>query len=448
MSTVAETAMRFLVTIALIAAALRASADPESDLRASLAGKHVELARQAMKEGLTEEALTECAAALALVPDQADAKAVMTQCGKPYVIGWDGGMHARYLAWSKKRDAMRHEAAGKWFALGGAAEKAGDAEGAKRLWRLATDFETDKADARKKLGEVKIESGWVSKEEADNRKKGLLEIGGQWLPAKDVLARRAKWEEAWEMKTAHFTVRTNASEADGRRLAARAEELLTAIRREIQGEAGPAPVDKPYVIFYFASREDMDAHIRDVHGDKAFLKQLTGFYSPQDDIGHFCPLPAGQINSLDDVVRHEATHQIVTRMFKAGIMNTKPGYWAWEGLAVYFESVEVKDRKVLTGNPQHLRFKTAKEALEKKETAPLEEFALWEQSKMGRGYEQAGSLVHYFLRAQNGALREKFVEFFGIEARGEADAGTFAKVFGKTPAQVQVDWAAWLKAMK
>jgi hypothetical protein len=424
---------------------LRAAADAPADA----AAEHLKLAKDAQKAGLVEETASEAWAALRLVPDQAEAKALLDAVGPIRLGAWDEPTHAKFVAWSKKRATVRKDLAKKLSAAGNAAEKAGNAEEAKRLWEFAVAEEPDHAEARKKLGQAKADPvGWVSKEEAEKRAKGQLPYKDGWLPAKDAAAKRAVWEDAWEIRSAHFLVRTNASEKEGVGLAARAEELLHVIRRDVFGTVEPLVPDKPWVIFYFATREDLDAHIASAHDNKPFLKQLTGFHSPQDDTSHFCPPPPKMLQTLEDIVRHEATHHVLHRLYPAGIMNFKPGFWAWEGYACYCESIESRDGKLVAGRAAHSRFQDAKKEVEGGKFTPLAEFVQQDQNKLGNAYTQAAGIAHFLMHGGGGKWRGPFLDYLKIVSKGEAEAGSWEKAFGKKPEEMQAEWVAWIKALK
>ncbi|MCC6740177.1 MAG: hypothetical protein IT452_14115 [Planctomycetia bacterium] len=434
------------VALVAVLALHAAAATPE----AALAEEHAKLAAEADKQGLREEAATEARAALRLAPDHAAAKALLEKIGPVRVTEWPDALHGKYVAWSKKRAGQRVAAAKKLATAAEAAGKAGSADESKRLYGLALEEDPDCAAARKAMGFEKMDVvGWVPKEEADKRRKGLLPCGADWVPAKDAAARRAKWPEAWEVRSAHFLVRTNTSEKDGLAMAARAEELLIALRRELEGATDTLPPPAtPWEIHYFATRADLDAHIDSVHAGKAFLKQMGGFYSPQDKISHFCPPAERAISTLEDIVRHEATHHLLGDLWPLGASQFKPGYWAWEGIACYFETLEVKDGKILTGRRDHARLTVAKDDLAKGKFKTLEVLAGGDQNTLGGIYEQSAALAHFFMHSEGGKKRDKFVEYLKIIAKGSGEAGTWEKCFGKKPAEMQAEFEAYVKGLK
>ncbi|MBI2921301.1 MAG: DUF1570 domain-containing protein [Planctomycetes bacterium] len=426
------------------------SAD-ESGTQKWLTDEHMKLLGAARKDGLLEEALEEVRieSRVKCWSDPA-AKVAADVAGRPWITRWDDAQHRKYLAFAEKRKAMRKAAAAKIVALGNEKKTAGDAALAARAWRWALTYDPENKEAHEKLGEALVEKqGWFPKEEAEKRRKGLLPIGTEWLPAKQVEARRAKWAEAWVVAGEHFEVTSNHSLAGAQDVLARVEEMYRAVVRELHGLAEPPATEGLMKIYYFASRADLDEHDRTAHGDRPGLKQAPGFFSNEDRIGHFFPLPANALNSLQDIVRHEGAHQVAYWLWKAqGQPPSRPHFWAWEGFATYFESVEVRDGKVLVGSPNHLRVKQFREEFAAGKHVPLAEFVTLDQRGVSGKYGQCAALTNFFMNAGDGKHREKFVAYVKVIHEARAEAGTFETAFGKKPAEFQAEWEAWVRALK
>ncbi|MBI2921302.1 MAG: hypothetical protein HYY18_09495 [Planctomycetes bacterium] len=429
--------------------AVPAAAD-EAALRKAAARARAALGQAAWGDGLVEEAIREWQLALRDDPANAEASGGLSKSGKPWVLAWDEGTHAKYKAWLEKRKRAYADLAGRWAALAAGRDAAGDRDGAWAACQEAFAFDPDCAEARARLGEKKFEGAWVPEEEAVRRGKGLLPIGGEWLPADEVRRRRSKWDEAWEVEGPHYRVRSNRSLASARGVLARAEDAHAAFSREILGVVDPPPLPKKMPVLDFATLEDLQEHCRREHGGEgAAPKNVPGFFTPGEGAAHFGPLPEGSVLSRDDVVRHECTHQASDSAFPAkGWMNVRPGFWAWEGLASYFESVESRQGKILAGDPSHVRFALgAKEAREGK-LKPLAQFVLTTQETLAHDYQQAAVLAHFFLHAGGGKYRERFIAYFEVVARGESDKGTFEKEFGKGPAEFEEEFSRYARELK
>jgi hypothetical protein len=113
-----------------------------------------------------------------------------------------------------------------------------------------------------------------------------------------------------------------------------------------------------------------------------------------------------------------------------GWINTRPHFWAWEGMASWFETLENRDGKLLPGRRSHVRLKLARQEAEQGKWIPLTEFVLRDQMKLGRAYQQACALVDFFMTGEGGRHREKFLEFYRVVAAGNAAKDSFRKAMG------------------
>ncbi|KAF0246515.1 MAG: hypothetical protein FD180_620 [Planctomycetota bacterium] len=442
--------MRFLSC--LLASALAAFADDAATLK-WISEEHGKLLMAARNDGLMEEAYGEVSMEMRASVWASPKTKSASGAGRIWITHWDDTLHRKYLAFAEKRKKMRTAAAAKFVAIGNEVKAAGDAEKAALAWRMALRYDAASREAHERLGEVLVDKqGWYPKEEAEKRKKGLLPVGNDWVPAKEAAARHLKWAEPWVVAGEHFEVSSNHSLDGANNVLARAEEMYHALTRELS-EPGAAPAAPEtgglMKIYYFASRADLDEHDRTAHGDRPGLKTAPGFFSNEDKISHFFPLPTNALNSLEDVVRHEGAHQVAYWIWTAaGAPPTLPHFWAWEGFATYFESVELKDGKVLVGSPDHLRVRQFRTDFASGKHVPLAEFVTLDQRGVSGKYPQCAALANFFMNAGDGKHREKFVAYLKVVHEAQARADTFESAFGKKPADFQAEWEAWVRGLK
>lgn len=416
----------------LLAMALAVTADDAATLRRDLAKERAALAARCEKEGLVEEAAREWQAARREDPAVAGAADALARLGKPWVLEWNDALHEKFAAYAKDRDALLDRFAARWLALGDA----------RAALRLSPSCEP----AHDRLGEVFAGGAWVPKADADKLLEDLLPLGGKWLPAEEVRTRRSAWGEAWEIRGEHFAVRSNRSEAAAREVLALAESVLAAVHRELEGELDPPAPKKLFAVYDFASRADLHAHLDAVHDGGGDHRASAGFFSSLDGASHFAPAGNGFGLADADVQRHEIAHQVCDAIWPPqGMLAERPHFWAWEGVAAYFESTEVRDGKILTGSRRHPRIAIARNALEDGRTLPLDEFVTLDGEGVKGRYNQAASLVSYFLQADGGKRREAFLKYLRVVASGKAEAGTFEKAFGCKAGAFQEGWEAWVK---
>jgi tetratricopeptide (TPR) repeat protein len=444
---------RFCLAVGLLSAALaRAETDPvilERDLNAYLVAEHHKLAERCVAEGLLEEARAEFAAVLRVKPGDAAAKAMMAGGGATWILEWTDELHAKYLAYREDRRLLDYEASSRYLALGQAKAAKGGTDASRAAFRRALEYDADYEEARAALGEAKVEgAGWLPAAEADKRSRGLLPIGGKWLPADEVRARRKVWGEAWEVAGAHFVVRSNHSEEGAREALQWAEEMYHALQRETAPVFAPPKDEKPMKVYLFATREDFRAHEKDAHpgriGDGA-----VGFYSSEDRAAHFWHGQDTPFSPLRQVVRHECCHEVLDHWIPwKDLCTDRPHFWIVEGVARFFETTRARDGKVLVGDVNSMSVKTARRMATKGQALTLAEMAALRQDGMPGHYEEASAMTHFFMLADGGKMRETFLKYCSVVLRGEATADTFRKVFGKKESEYEVMWRGWLAELK
>ena len=290
----------------LLAATLAASADEAATLK-WLSEEHGKLQMAARNERLVEEAFIEVdmdmRAGLWAEPNTKTAPG----SGRIWITHWDDSLHRKYLAFAEKRKEMRKTAAAKFVALGNEVKAAGDAEKAALAWRMALKYDAASKEAHERLGEVLVEKqGWYPREEAEKRKKGLLPVGNDWVPAKEAAARHSKWAEAWVVAGEHFEVTSNHSLDGAKNVLARAEEMFHALTRELSepGAMPVAPDTKGLMkIYYFAARADLDEHNRTAHGDRPGAQERARVFQQR---GQDQPLFSSAAQRAELARRHRA----------------------------------------------------------------------------------------------------------------------------------------------
>lgn len=439
----------FLVAVLAVPARAQDPAAGAAGLRKQFAAAHVSAADAARKDGLWEEARGEYELALALDDASDPAERGISDLVNERVLAWSDALHKKYQAWKSKREKDGKDQAAKL-----AASLKGWPDGKKddgdALARLALQLDPDNAEAHARLGEALAkDAGWLPKAEAESYNKGLRRWGKEWKPAKEVEGKAIDWANAWELRGEHFIVRCAESEKAGRATLGWAEDAYHAFRREFKGLIEFEPPKEGMTIYHFAAQTEMDQYYATLPGVRAGQKLPPGFFSNRDRFGHFCPLPAGVPNTLEEVVKHETTHQICFFAIPGkGDPTQRPHFWAWEGVASYFETLERKDGKLLLGNPNQVRIKGFRAAAAQGRSVPIKDFVLFKQPDMKGEYSQASTLTHFFMNAKSGAYREKFAQYAKIVHEATAEPDTFERVFGAKPESFEAEWVAYVKGLK
>ncbi|MEK7466072.1 MAG: hypothetical protein AAB074_01545 [Planctomycetota bacterium] len=428
--------MPFFLVLSL---ALFAFADDASLKNESIRGRS-ELARAASADGLVEESIREWQLVKRDDPANVEATKALASAPKPWVLDWDAATHRKWVAWSEKRRAFCGDIARRWANLASERDKAGDRDGCWEACQRAFGLDADCQRAHELLGEAKHDGGWVTEEIAAKRSRGLLELRGEWLPAADVRKQRMVWADAWELHSPHYTVRSNRGLGPGRSVVVLAERVHTAFMRDIMGIVDAPAETKRLLVMDFATLDDLDAHIKAEHQGGTTPKGVPGFYSPGEGV-HLTVLPEGSALTREEVVLHECTHAVAGRAIPlVGWINSRANFWAWEGMASYFESTESRDGKVVAGNTSVIRLKLAHDELADGKFTPLAKFVALNQEGLGKQYQQAAGLVHFFLHWKGGMYREAFIQYFKVVATGMSDEKSFEKEFGRGAETFEAEW--------
>ena len=433
----------------LLAAALMGGADEATTMK-WLADEHAKLGAAAKKDGLAEESVAAYTTALRAVSDHAEAGRGLKEGRRPWVLKWDDATHAKFLAFEKSRQVVAKESAARLVTMGDERKAAGSAKRAEAAWRWALEQDPECQPAHERLGEALVENdGWYPKEEAEKRKQGLLPVGAEWLPAIDAAARHAKWPEAWVEKGSQFEVTSNVSRIVARSVLARAEELYRAVTRDLHGLIEPPKTDGLMKLSCFAARAELDEHIKAAHGNRDDLKTLSGFFSVEDKMSHFMPVPNTATGGLDDNVRREATHQILSYVWKPkGNPEAHVGYFAWVGIALYFEALETRDGKLLTGSPDHVRIRQFRKDFIEGKHVPLAKFTGFTAREIAGKHSQCAALANFFMTTGRAKYREQFIAYAKAVHEGVAEYTSFQQCFRKEAKELQGEWEAWIDGLK
>jgi hypothetical protein len=162
------------------------------------------------------------------------------------------------------------------------------------------------------------------------------------------------------------------------------------------------------------------------------------------------------------IVTHEAIHMLnFERVYSQGV---RPTQWFGEGLATYYSFSRAdsqlriqpgtirKTGTIDSGNilvrfdpreplRRHLR------RVQEDGPVPLRELLgagpggpLWGGGHSARAYGAAWTLVHFLNHGDKGRHRPRFLEYAGLEARGEGGLAAFTKIFGPDLSDLETAW--------
>ncbi|MEZ6122212.1 MAG: hypothetical protein R3C49_03425 [Planctomycetaceae bacterium] len=301
------------------------------------------------------------------------------------------------------------------------------------------------------------EFGWIPVRLISRYEAGERPWRGNWVSVQKEAELRRNFQNAWEIRTEHFLVKTNTSLEQGVQISRKLElfhnwltthfaaffETPDALEERFQEAQSRRRVyrdPKPMEVHYYATREEYD---RRIQSKNPLLAQVVtnGLYWEPDRTCYFF------LNPDDPELRtvfHEATHQIFDlataddrlsaarkrqivlreRQARPWVMCEKSNFWMLEGIACYFESLEIHDGVISAGNPDYTRFVAAQQRmLNDNFFIPLQTFSslgkddFQHHPNLPQLYSQASGVAHFLLHYDNGIYRDDFVKLLSAAYR-------------------------------
>lgn len=327
--------------------------------------------------------------------------------------------------------------------------------------------------------------GWMDKDWIEPLAQGQLPVGIDsrtkkvaWGPGAQANASHADWENAWEIVTEHFRIRSNVdfdqAVAFGRKLEAFYQFFFSQMADLIGPELPLAkrwriktlkPTASPVVhhVAYFAEKTQYVRELTPLEGES--IAESIGYYRrpPQNASGrqrggrgmsYFYHDKAGQL-SVESTLFHEASHQLLFETAGRDRLDSNRGhYWLFEGLGTCFETVEVVDnREIRFGAPAGARMDVARQRiLRDKVFTPYEVFEAYGQSgfnlpsKIHDHYAQTMALTLYFLCGSDARTRDIFLDYARDAYKGRQRGGRgLAARLGQEPNEIDEGLIRYLK---
>lgn len=290
--------------------------------------------------------------------------------------------------------------------------------------------------------------GWIPASALPRYEQGLRPWKNEWISQEKEAELRRDFDNAWEVRSEHFLVKTNVSLEAGVRLTENLEIFYTWLHKNMAGffdsprtlqerfdqasRRQPKSDPEPMKVHYFSSRDEYNRELagkvpaNTVTNGLYWQPLRTSYFFVQEDGDDLCTL------------FHEATHQILdlhttgdrhkAAQERARILKQKKGaewtlceksnFWLIEGLACYFESFEVVEGEVRVGRPEFVRFDTARQRLLDPEVffyLPSHKFfsigkdVFQSHPNAKQFYTQASGMVHFMMHYQDGMYRDDLI---------------------------------------
>ena len=244
-----------------------------------------------------------------------------------------------------------------------------------------------------------------------------------------LLASRAfpqgKTQKWTEVQSPHFTVVTNGSERQGRRLADQFEAIRSVFEQtlKLRVESG-----KPFVVMAFKDEKSMRAAMPEYWEKKGQVRPAGMFLSGGDKIYAAIELDAGGENPYG-IVYHEYTHMVLHLNVRSLPL------WMSEGLAEFYGNSTIGEKEVSLGRPDAYSIQTLREGW----LLPLAELfrvtydspQYTEEAKVPMFYAESWALIHYLMLAERpeASQGKRLSQFLSLLGQGVDQDEAVRRVF-------------------
>ncbi len=238
-------------------------------------------------------------------------------------------------------------------------------------------------------------------------------------------------KETWiELRTADFTLYSNAGERKAREIGEDLERLRDALGQLAPGLVLSSPV--PTSIFVFKDASSFQPYARS-YNSKVVDK---GGYFLGRQLGNYVAVNADQHGQEREVIYHEYIHYLLRNN-----VATLP-LWLHEGLAEYYSTLEVSQGEARVGlaPAQHVQWLRQHPLLPLATLFAVDEHSpeYNETARSGGFYAESWLLVHYLISG-NPARRQEAAELLRLAQTGTPPDRLFAAAFGAGPAALEAE---------
>lgn len=364
--------------------------------------------------------------------------------------------------WFRQLTRIRRDHATSLFALAERAARADEGAVAFRLLHEVLYFDRDHARTRKMLGHVKV----------SDKKTGE----GRWklFPEKITVkpARKPQSDFGWPAKgyyiatTPHFYVYSNATEEQTKVLAHKLEiwhyiwrqlffefwKKPSTVKAWFDGKGQlriPTSASRRFKVAFFRNHQEYVTQLlkQGVRG----VEKSSGYYHGQQEISCF---PAVDANGQRDesTWRHELAHQLFRESIRTRATPFAERFlWLDEGVAMYFESVEIFDSYATVGgfDAKRLQFARMRKFSEGfhvpiAELSDMDMKTFQSRSDIALIYAQSAGIAHMLMDGKRNT-RSRLVDFLKAAHKQKINAKVFQKTLGLTFEELEEDYDKFLQ---
>jgi tetratricopeptide (TPR) repeat protein len=241
------------------------------------------------------------------------------------------------------------------------------------------------------------------------------------MPVQGLPRQKDEWIE---VRTANFTLFSNAGARNAKRIGADLERLRAAFSQLMPGLALSSPY--PTSLFVFNNASSFKPYQRVFQG-----KPLNvGGYFMSRELGNFVAIDGNPKGDGTGIIYHEYLHYVIRNNYASLPL------WLNEGLAEYYSTFEVTETEAKIGLPlvDHLRWLRGNSLIPLPNLLAVNESSpeYNENERRGGFYAQSWALVHYLLAGNKPERREQAVRYLQLLQEGAPLDAAFQQSFGDT----------------
>ncbi|MCC6126884.1 MAG: DUF1570 domain-containing protein [Pirellulales bacterium] len=287
--------------------------------------------------------------------------------------------------------------------------------------------------------------GWLPKAYVKRYEEGRRFCNNKWITSAEDAAARRDIDAGWLVETEHYAIRTNHSLEAGVALGQKLERLYLlwsqlfiryfATEDDVialfDGRAKTQPPGRRHLVVYYRDRADYLDSLKEIFPD---IEISVGFYQSRLRTAYFYADEKNDFRTL----YHEATHQL---FHESRPVSPKAGklanFWITEGIALYMESLQVRDGFYELGGFDDQRMIAARyRLLNDRFYVPLSELAGYGMEKIQKDpriatlYSQAAGLTHFLIHYDRGRYRDALVSYLSAVYSAQDTEHTLPKLTG------------------
>jgi hypothetical protein len=288
--------------------------------------------------------------------------------------------------------------------------------------------------------------GWLPKSHVKRYEQGQRFRNNKWISAADDVAAHRDIESGWLVETEHYSIHTDASQEAGVALGQKLEQLYLlwsqlficyyASENDVialfDGRARTQGPLARHQVVYFRDREEYLASLKPMMPN---IDISIGVYMDIPRTAYFYPDPKGD----DRTLYHEGTHQL---FHESRPVSPKVGklvnFWIIEGIAMYMESLRVRDSFYELGGFDDQRMIAARyRLLNDHFYVPLAEMVGYSMEKLQKDpriatlYSQSAGLTHFLIHYDHAKYRDALVAYLSEVYSAHDTEQTLPKLTGE-----------------